>query len=87
MGDYSKAGISTMFNTGTVVGVSVNVYGAGFQEKFIDSFTWGGKTEGYVKYRFEKALEVINDTMSRRNLHLTDEDERILKHISNHNKL
>lgn len=87
MGDYSKAGISTMFNTGTVVGVSVNVFGAGFQEKFIDSFSWGGKNEGYVKYRFEKALEVINDTMSRRDLHLTEEDERILKHISKHNKL
>lgn len=87
MGDYSKAGISTMFNTGTVVGVSVNVFGAGFQEKFIDSFSWGGKNEGYVKYRFEKALEVINDTMSRRELHLTEEDERILKHIAEHNKL
>ena len=42
MGDFTKAGISTMFNTGTVVGVSANVFGGGFQPKHIPSFSWGG---------------------------------------------
>ncbi len=82
LGDYTKAGISTMFNTGTVVGVSSNVYGAGFQEKFVPSFSWGGKTEGYENYRFDKAIEVINATMARRSLWLEETDVKILKYIS-----
>ncbi|MFT5884151.1 MAG: UDP-N-acetylglucosamine diphosphorylase/glucosamine-1-phosphate N-acetyltransferase [Arcticibacterium sp.] len=81
MGDYTKVGISTMFNTGTVIGVCANVFGAGFQEKFIPSFTWGGKAEGYTNYRFEKAKGVINATMGRRNLVLSIEEEYMLKHI------
>ncbi len=84
MGDYTKAGISTMFNTGTVVGVCSNVFGAGFQEKFIPSFTWGGKAEGYSEYRFDKAIEVINATMARRDLALSDEDIDILRWVNEH---
>lgn len=81
MGDFTKAGISTMFNTGTVVGVSSNVFGAGFQDKFVPSFLWGGKAEGYEAYRFEKAIEVINATMARREKHLSAEEIEILKYI------
>lgn len=84
MGDYTKAGISTMFNTGTVVGVNVNVYGAGFQEKHIPSFTWGGAAEGYTEYRFDKAIQVIRETMKRRNLDLSEEDFEILKWVFEH---
>ncbi|MCP9769028.1 glucose-1-phosphate thymidylyltransferase [Lacihabitans sp. LS3-19] len=87
MGDYSKAGISTMFNTGTIVGVSSNVFGSGFQEKFIPSFTWGGKNEGIEKYRFSKAIEVINSTMERKALILSEEDRRILEYISKNQNL
>ncbi len=86
MGDYSKAGISTMFNTGTVVGVSCNVFGAGFQNKFIPSFSWGGAAEGYEAYRFDKAVQVINATMGRRNLSLNETDIRILQTILNNRK-
>lgn len=82
MGDYTKAGISTMFNTGTVVGVSSNVFGAGFQEKFVPSFTWGGKAEGNENYKFNKAIEVINATMGRRSMQLSEEEIKILKYIS-----
>ncbi|WP_435353190.1 putative sugar nucleotidyl transferase [Emticicia sp. SJ17W-69] len=81
MGDYTKAGISTMFNTGTVVGVSSNVYGAGFQDKYIPSFTWGGVDTEYVDYRFDKAIQVINATMQRRDKQLTEAEVQILKHI------
>lgn len=81
MGDFTKAGISTMFNTGTVIGVSSNIFGAGFQDKFVPSFLWGGKTEGYEAYRFEKAIEVINATMARREKQLTAEEIEILKYI------
>lgn len=80
MGDHSKTGINTMFNTGTVVGVNVNVFGGGFPPKHIPSFSWGGG-EHFEKYRFEKALEVARSTMERRNVSLTDADEAILKHI------
>ncbi|TLU98295.1 putative sugar nucleotidyl transferase [Dyadobacter luticola] len=81
MGDYSKAGISTMFNTGTVVGVSVNVFGAGFQDKHIPSFSWGGAAEGISEYRFQKALHVAADTVVRRNVDFGETDEKILHHI------
>lgn len=81
MGDYSKAGISTMFNTGSVVGVSVNVFGAGFQAKHTPSFSWGGNAEGFAEYRFEKALHVAQDTVSRRNVTFGETDEEILKSV------
>ncbi|WP_367914261.1 putative sugar nucleotidyl transferase [Leadbetterella sp. DM7] len=82
LGDYTKAGISTMFNTGTVAGVCSNIYGSGFQEKFIPGFTWGGKAEGYQPYRFDKAVEVIGATMSRRSQSLDGKDLNILKYIA-----
>ncbi|WP_247237789.1 putative sugar nucleotidyl transferase [Telluribacter sp. SYSU D00476] len=78
MGDYTKAGISTMFNTGTVVGVNVNVFGAGFQPKFIPSFTWGGQAEGFTTYRYEKAMAVDRETVSRRDIPFGEEEETLL---------
>lgn len=83
MGDYSKAGISTMFNTGTVVGVHVNVFGGGFQPKHIPSFSWGGKADGFTEYRFEKAVAVAKDTVHRRGLSFDQTDEDILLEIFN----
>ncbi|WP_221390135.1 putative sugar nucleotidyl transferase [Dyadobacter sp. NIV53] len=81
MGDYSKAGISTMFNTGTVVGVNVNVFGAGFQPKHIPSFSWGGNAEGFTEYRFQKALAVAKDTVNRRNVAFDESNEKVLNEI------
>ena len=81
MGDYSKAGISTMFNTGTVVGVHVNVYGAGFQPKHIPSFSWGGGAEGFSEYRFQKALAVAKDTVNRRGLSFGEHEENVLEEV------
>jgi UDP-N-acetylglucosamine diphosphorylase / glucose-1-phosphate thymidylyltransferase / UDP-N-acetylgalactosamine diphosphorylase / glucosamine-1-phosphate N-acetyltransferase / galactosamine-1-phosphate N-acetyltransferase len=81
MGDYSKSGISTMFTTGTVVGVNVNVFGAGFQPKLIPSFTWGGHAEGFTTYRFEKAVAVARETIRRREVPFGDEDETLLWEI------
>ena len=63
MGDHSKCGINTMFNTATVVGVSSNIFGAGFPPKEIPSFTWG---MGEERYEFSKALESANNMMVRR---------------------
>jgi hypothetical protein len=57
MGDHSKSGINTMFNTGTVVGVSANVFGGGFPRTFVPSYSWGGAS-GFIDYRIDKALEV-----------------------------
>jgi UDP-N-acetylglucosamine diphosphorylase/glucosamine-1-phosphate N-acetyltransferase len=86
IGDYTKAGISTMFNTGTVIGICSNVFGGDFQEKFIPSFTWGGKIAGYQDYRFDKAIDVINTTMGRRNLSLSENDLEILRWIETQKK-
>lgn len=81
MGDHSKCGINTMFNTATVVGVSSNIYGAGFPDKFIPSFCWGGAEE-MVPFRFDKAVEYANNMMNRRELELSEDEISILHHLS-----
>jgi UDP-N-acetylglucosamine diphosphorylase/glucosamine-1-phosphate N-acetyltransferase len=81
MGDHSKCGINTMFNTGTVVGVSCNIFGAGFPRNFVPSFSWGG-ANGFMKYSLDKALETATLVMERRHIELTKEDEKIFDYIS-----
>jgi UDP-N-acetylglucosamine diphosphorylase/glucosamine-1-phosphate N-acetyltransferase len=83
MGDHSKCGINTMFNTGTVVGVSANIFGAGFPRNFIPSFSWGG-AGGFTEYKFPKALDTAKRVFSRRKFELSDIDQDILKHIFEH---
>jgi hypothetical protein len=69
-----------MFNTGTVVGVSANVYGGGYPRNFIPSFSWGGPS-GFETYRFDKAYDTAQRVTDRRHITLTEEDEKILKYI------
>ncbi len=80
MGDHSKCGINTMFNTGTVVGISANIFGAGYPRNFIPSFSWGGASELKI-YRLEDALQTARLVMERRNMNLSPIDEEILRHI------
>ncbi len=80
MGDHSKCGINTMFNTGTVVGVSANIFGSGFPRNFVPSFSWGGSA-GFTTYLTQKAFEVAEVVMSRRDIELTDVDKAILEHV------
>lgn len=80
MGDHSKCGINTMFNTGTVVGVSANIYGGGFPRNFIPSFSWGG-SGGFTEYQFEKALATAKRVMERRGMAPDENDQSILQHI------
>jgi UDP-N-acetylglucosamine diphosphorylase/glucosamine-1-phosphate N-acetyltransferase len=81
MGDHSKCGINTMFNTATVVGVSSNVYGSGFPDKYVPSFSWGEPSQ-LVPFRFDKAIEYSNNMMNRRGLELSAAEISILKTIS-----
>ncbi len=81
MADYTKAGISTMFNTGTVVGVSVNVFGGGFQYKHIPSFSWGGAADGFTTYRLDKAMQVAAEAYARRNRPFDEVEKNILRAI------
>ena len=80
MGDHSKCGINTMFNTGTVIGVSANIFGSGFPRNFIPGFSWGGSA-GTSTYRFEKAMETAELVMQRRGVELTNEDKNVLQNI------
>ena len=81
MGDHSKCGINTMFNTATVVGVSSNIYGADFPDKFIESFVWGGAA-GFVPFKLDKAIEVAKAMMSRRKIEFTEGDARIFEYLA-----
>lgn len=80
MGDHSKCGINTMFNTGTVVGVSANIFGSGFPRNFVPSFSWGGAS-GFTTYITKKAFETARIVMSRRHVEFTPEDAVILEHV------
>ena len=80
MGDHSKSGINTMFNTGTVVGVAANVFGGGFPPKHVPSFVWGG-AEGFSEHTLSKALETAQRVMARRHVPLTAIDRAILEHV------
>lgn len=80
MGDHSKCGISTIFNTGTVVDVCANVFGGGLPPTYIPSFAWGG-ANGFTTYKIEKALETINKVMNRRNADFSEDDKDILLHL------
>jgi UDP-N-acetylglucosamine diphosphorylase/glucosamine-1-phosphate N-acetyltransferase len=80
MGDHSKTGINTMFNTGTVVGVSANVYGGGFPRNFIPSFAWGGAA-GMMEFRYNKAADVAQAMMGRRGLVYDEVEEGIIKTV------
>jgi UDP-N-acetylglucosamine diphosphorylase/glucosamine-1-phosphate N-acetyltransferase len=80
MGDHSKCGINTMFNTGTVVGVSANIFGAGFPRNFVPSFSWGGAS-GFTTYITKKAFETARLVMSRRGVEFDEKEAAILEHI------
>ena len=80
MGDHSKCGINTMFNTGTVVGVSANIYGSNFPRNFIPSFSWGGSA-GFTTYKMNKVDEVATVVMKRKHLEYGDIDKKILTQI------
>jgi len=80
MGDHSKTGINTMFNTGTVVGVCSNIFNAGFPDKFIPSFSWGS-SQGFETFKLEKAKEVAENVYKRRGLIFKETDYNIFKHI------
>jgi UDP-N-acetylglucosamine diphosphorylase/glucosamine-1-phosphate N-acetyltransferase len=80
MGDHSKCGINTMFNTGTVVGVSANVFGAGFPRNFIPSFSWGGAS-GLISYLPHKAFQTAHNVFLRRNLEFGEIEKKILQNV------
>lgn len=82
MGDHSKSGINTMFNTGTVIGVSANIFGGNFQRNFISSFAWGGHS-GFTTFDINKAIQVAEAVYKRRNMELTEVDKEILNHVFN----
>jgi len=80
MGDHSKAGINTMFNTATVVGVGVNIHGSGFPRTFIPSFS-EGSTAGFTDVSMTKFLAIARRVMGRRHVELTEADESIYRAI------
>jgi UDP-N-acetylglucosamine diphosphorylase/glucosamine-1-phosphate N-acetyltransferase len=85
MGDYSKCAINMMFNTGTVIGISTNLFGAGFPRNFIPSFSWGGP-QGFILFTLGKAYEAIDRMKERRGIHINEMEKKMLEHIFNNTK-
>ena len=81
MGDHSKCGINTTFNTGTNVGINCNLYGSAMHNKHISSFTWGSAVDGYTAYNLDKAIAVNKTVMSRRQQNLSKFDEELLRNV------
>ncbi len=80
MGDHCKSAINTMFNTGTTIGISSNIFGAGFPRNIIPSFSWGGSART-ITYTLEKALTTMDRVMERREKSLTEVDKAMITHI------
>lgn len=80
MGDHSKSAINTMFNTGTIVGFSCNVFGAGFPDKYLPSFSWGG-LDSVTTYDIDKSVETAKRVLERRNIKMTTAEEVLFKKI------
>ena len=81
MGDHSKCGINTTFNTGTTVGINCNLYGSAIHKKHISSFTWGCAVDDYTTYKLDKALAVNKTVMSRRQHNLSKYEKELLENI------
>jgi UDP-N-acetylglucosamine diphosphorylase/glucosamine-1-phosphate N-acetyltransferase len=80
MGDHSKCGINTMFNTGTVVGVGSNIFGDGFPRNFIPSFSWGGAA-GFSTFTMAKFQETVKAVYGRRGKEWTQIDQEIIERV------
>ena len=80
MGDHSKCAINTMFNTGTVVGVSTNIFGTGFPRNFIPSFSWGG-TNSITTWPINKAIDTAKKVLERRSISWTEEDQSVFEAV------
>lgn len=80
MGDHTKCGINTMFNTGTIVGVGANIFGDGFPRTFIPSFAWGGAS-GFTTFQLKKMLETATKVMERRNVSIQTVDQDIISKV------
>jgi len=85
MGDHSKCGINTMFNTGTIIGVSSNIFGGNFPRNFIPSFSWGG-SGGFSTYVMNKVNEVATVVMKRKHVDYDEQEKKILQHIFDETK-
>jgi UDP-N-acetylglucosamine diphosphorylase/glucosamine-1-phosphate N-acetyltransferase len=82
MGDHSKSGINVMFDTGTVVGASCNIYGAGLPPKFVPSFSWGGGTS-FTCYDIDKSIDTMKKVMARRGVDMSPAYEKLVRKIFN----
>ena len=80
MGDHSKTGINTMFNTGTVVGIASNVFGSGYQRNFIPSFSWGSPAK-MIEHKLERAILTAEQVYRRRDMEFTKIDRSLFTHI------
>ncbi len=81
IGDHSKTAINSTFNTGTVIGVSSNIFGTGFPSKYVPSFSWGAAGETFTTYNIDKALSVAGKVMIRRKIELSDAEEKLFRKI------
>ncbi|MGE5498798.1 MAG: GlmU family protein [Syntrophothermus sp.] len=80
MGDHTKTAINTMFNTGTIVGYSCNIFGAGFPAKYLPSFSWGG-SDAVTTYDLQRSIETARRAMQRRDYNMTEQDEKLFRKI------
>ncbi|NTU91852.1 MAG: transferase [Chlorobiaceae bacterium] len=79
MGEHSKCAIGTLFNTGTVVGTSANVFGSGMPPKYVPSFSWGNGQPAFEACRIENAMETARRVMARRRIVMSEAYEEMFR--------
>jgi UDP-N-acetylglucosamine diphosphorylase / glucose-1-phosphate thymidylyltransferase / UDP-N-acetylgalactosamine diphosphorylase / glucosamine-1-phosphate N-acetyltransferase / galactosamine-1-phosphate N-acetyltransferase len=81
-GDHLRTGINVPLDTGTIAGVSCNIFGAALPPKFIPSFSWG-EAGDLTTYQPDKALDVATRAMSRRGIQCSEAYARVFHHVYN----
>ncbi|HSZ73061.1 MAG TPA: putative sugar nucleotidyl transferase [Cytophagaceae bacterium] len=80
IGDYSRCGIGTTFNTGTVLGIGVNVFDTGFPPKYIPSYSWGSP-QTLQPFRKAEWFEMVLQTRKLKHQPLSSEERSLLETV------
>lgn len=83
MGDYSRVAINSSLNTGSMIGVSCNVFGEGLLHSSIPHFSFGLKGK---EYQIESAIHDINNWKGLKGLEMSQEEINVLQYIYTNNK-
>jgi Nucleoside-diphosphate-sugar pyrophosphorylase involved in lipopolysaccharide biosynthesis/translation initiation factor 2B, gamma/epsilon subunits (eIF-2Bgamma/eIF-2Bepsilon) len=84
IGDYTRLGINSALNTGTVIGIASMLADTSFYAKFVPSFAWvfDGNTQPYA---FDKFMAYLEDLYASKGKVLTEQIKEKLNQLNKKN--